>query len=106
MSKVKVEQKVTLGRQEAAAWLAEMAKVIGDGGSGELPLAGPTVALCLPHELRCEIELELDGDEIELEIELKWANSRAEPSADHDRSSDDTDDTTSKSRSSAKPART
>ena len=73
MSEVKIEQKVSLGRQETARWLADLAKAIGKGGTVEVPLAGPTVTLNLPDEFRCEAEVEVDGDEVELEIELKWS---------------------------------
>jgi amphi-Trp domain-containing protein len=73
MSEVKIEQKVSLGRQETARWLADLARAIGEGGTQEVPLAGPTVRLHLPEEFRCEAEVEVDGDEVELEIELKWS---------------------------------
>ena len=73
MPDVKIEQKVTLGRQETARWLADLAKAIGDGGTVEVPLAGPTVTLELPEEFRCEAELELDGEKVELELELTWS---------------------------------
>ncbi|NMO88288.1 amphi-Trp domain-containing protein [Actinomycetospora sp. TBRC 11914] len=73
MAEVKIEQKVTLGRQETARWLADLAKAIDEGGTVEVPLAGPTVTLHLPEEFRCETEVEVDGDEVELELELKWS---------------------------------
>jgi amphi-Trp domain-containing protein len=73
MADVKIEQKVSLGRQETARWLADLAKSIGEGGTVEVPLAGPTVTLILPEVFRCEAEVEIDGDEVELEIELKWS---------------------------------
>ncbi len=73
MPDVKIEQKVTLGRQETARWLADLAKAIGEGGTVEVPLAGPTVTLELPEEFRCEAELELDGEKVELELELTWS---------------------------------
>jgi amphi-Trp domain-containing protein len=73
MADVKIEQKVTLGREETARWLTDLAKAIGEGGRVEVPLAGPTVTLHLPEEFRCEAEVEVDGDEVELELELKWS---------------------------------
>jgi amphi-Trp domain-containing protein len=73
MSDVKIEQKTTLGRQETARWLAELAKAIEEGGTVEVPLAGPSVTMHLPEEFRCEAEVEIAGDEVELEIELKWS---------------------------------
>jgi amphi-Trp domain-containing protein len=73
MPNIKVEQKTSLGRTETARWLAELAKAIEDGGTVEVPLAGPTVTLPLPEEFGCEAEVEIDGEEVELEIELKWS---------------------------------
>jgi amphi-Trp domain-containing protein len=77
VSKDEIEQKATLSRQEAARWLADLAKAVGKGGTVEVALAGPPVTLHLPDELRCELEVERHGDKIELEIELKWPASGA-----------------------------
>ena len=51
----------------------ELAKAIEEGGTVEVPLAGPTVTLPLPEDFRCEAEVEIHGEEVELEIELKWS---------------------------------
>ena len=67
-----IEQKATLSRAELARWLADVARAIGEGGTVEVALAGPPVALELPERVRCELEIEPDGEEIELEIELTW----------------------------------
>lgn len=67
-----IEQKATLSRAELAHWLADLARAIGEGGTVEVALAGPPVALELPERVRCELEIEPDGEEIELEIELRW----------------------------------
>ncbi len=74
MTEVKIEQKTSLGRAETARWLADLAKAIEEGGTVEVPLAGPSVTLPLPEEFRCEAEIEIDGDGVELEIELKWSS--------------------------------
>lgn len=80
MSDGKIEQRVTLSRQEAARWLTGLAKAIEDGGTAEVALVGPTVPLTLPDEFQCELELEPYGDKIELEIEFTWPNPHLEPS--------------------------
>ena len=67
-----IEQKATLSRAELAHWLADLARAIGEGGTVEVALVGPPVALELPERVRCELEIEPDGEEIELEIELTW----------------------------------
>lgn len=77
MADVKIEQKVSLGREAASRWLADLAEAIAGGGRVEVPLAGPVVTLDLPEEFRCEMEVELDGDDVELELELKWSPARA-----------------------------
>ena len=82
MSSGKIEQRVRLSRQEAARWLGELARAIGEGGTTEVALVGPTVALNLPDEFECELELEPYGEKIELEIEFMWPIVR-EPSTDH-----------------------
>lgn len=78
----KIEQRVVLKRQEAARWLRELAQALETGGTAEVALVGPTVALNLPEEFEVELELEPYGDKIEFEFELTWPNSRTEPPAD------------------------
>ena len=86
MSDGKLEQKVTLSRQEAARWLGDLARALGEGGTVEIALIGSPVPLTLPEEFQCELELEPYGDKVELEIEFTWPNSHAEPAAGRDRS--------------------
>jgi amphi-Trp domain-containing protein len=78
----KIEQRVILTRQEAARWLGELARALGEGGTTEVALVGPPVALNLPDEFGVELELEPYGDRIELEIEFTWPNTR-EPASEH-----------------------
>ncbi|GAA4791209.1 hypothetical protein GCM10023200_27990 [Actinomycetospora chlora] len=69
----KIEQRVILTRQEAARWLHEVASALEAGGTAEISLVGPTVALNLPEEeFEVELELEPYGDKVELEIEFVW----------------------------------
>ncbi len=86
MSDGKIEQKVTLSRQEAARWLADLARALGEGGTMEIALIGSPVPLNLPEEFQCELELEPYGDKVELEIEFTWPNSHAEPAEGRQRS--------------------
>lgn len=78
MSNGKIEQRVRLSRQEAARWLGELSKALAEGGTLEVALVGPAVALNLPDEFECELELEPYGDKVELEIEFMWPNARGE----------------------------
>lgn len=76
MSKDEIEQKATLSREDAARWLADLARAIGEGGTVEVGLEGAPVTLELGDEFECELEIEPHSDEVELEIELKWSKSR------------------------------
>jgi amphi-Trp domain-containing protein len=73
MTDVKVEHKVTLTRQEAPRWIAEVAEALGGDEPVTIRLARSTVELEVPDHVRCEAEVEVDGDEVELEFELKWS---------------------------------
>ncbi|MDD7964247.1 amphi-Trp domain-containing protein [Actinomycetospora lemnae] len=83
----KIEQRVVLTRQEAARWLHQLATALENGGTADVALVGPTVALNLPEEFEVELELEPYGEKIELEFELVWPNDRGEPSSDRPRTS-------------------
>ncbi len=83
----KIEQRVVLTRQETARWLHALANALEAGGTADVALVGPTVALNLPEEFECELELEPYGDKIELEFELTWPNTRSEPSSERPRTS-------------------
>src|SRR4051812_42045847 len=96
MSDVRVEQKQTLSRQEAARFLRELAEGLGADGKVTVQLGNSSLELAVADQLRCELEVSVDGDELELELELKWstsgrasAESREEPAAD----GSDADDT-------------
>lgn len=81
----KIEQRVVLTRQDAARWLHELATAMEKGGTADVALVGPTVALNLPEDFEVELELEPYGEKIELEIEFMWPNSGSEPSSDQPR---------------------
>ena len=75
VSDVKVETKQALSRQEAARFIAELAKGLGYDGKVTLRLGSSTVELAVADQLHVELEMAVDGDEIELEMELKWSTS-------------------------------
>ena len=83
MSDVKVENKVTMTRLEAARWLADVAEALSADGKATFRLAGSTVELEVPDEVRCEAELEVEGDEIELEFEMKWSTAHEAAAGKH-----------------------
>lgn len=79
MSDVKIEQKAAMTRAEAAQWLADLSKQLSGGGSVSLRLAGTTVEMKVPDDVRFEAEVEVDGDEVELELELTWSTAQKPP---------------------------
>jgi amphi-Trp domain-containing protein len=81
MSDVKIEHKVAMTRAEVAQWLADLGKELSGEGTASIRLAGSTVELKVPDDVRFEAEVEVDGDQVELELELKWSTARKGPTA-------------------------
>jgi amphi-Trp domain-containing protein len=89
MSDVKVQQKQTLSREEAARFIAALAEGLSEEGSVIVRLGSSTLELSVASQVECELEVAVDGDEIELELELKWStSSRASAEAAEDGSED------------------
>ncbi|MEV0173219.1 amphi-Trp domain-containing protein [Streptomyces sp. NPDC050803] len=72
MKDLKIEQKRSLSRHEAADQLTALADALREGGDAELELGPGTLSLRIPDDLRSEIEVEIGNGEVELEIEFKW----------------------------------
>lgn len=77
MAKDKIEQETTFSRQDAARWLADLARAIEQGGTIEVGVSDSPVTLELGDEFECELEIEPHEDEVELEIEFKWSKKSA-----------------------------
>jgi amphi-Trp domain-containing protein len=76
MSDVKLEQKQSLNRKEAAVWLHALSKAFERGGEAKLPMpGGATIEFHLPEQVSAEFEVEVQGDEVEVEIEFKWSTT-------------------------------
>ncbi len=87
VSDVRVQQKQSLSRQEAARFIAALAEGLGEDGKVAVRLGNSTLELSVTDQVDCELEVEVDGDEIELELELKWSTSgRASAEAAEDES--------------------
>lgn len=83
MSDVKLEQKQSLSRKEAAVWLHALSKAFERGGEAELPMpGGAIVEFRLPEQVKAEFEVEVDGDEVEIEVEFKWSTSNGSADAE------------------------
>jgi amphi-Trp domain-containing protein len=94
VSDVKVEQKQTLSRQEAARFIQALADGLGDDGRVTIQLGTSTLELSVASQVDCELEVAVDGDEIELELELKWSISGRPSSeaAQHEPAADELDE--------------
>jgi amphi-Trp domain-containing protein len=79
VSDVKVQQKQSLSRQEAARLIAALAEGLGEDGKVTVQLGNSTLELSVTDQVDWELEVEVDGDEIELELELKWSTSGRAP---------------------------
>jgi amphi-Trp domain-containing protein len=90
VSDVKVQQKQSLSRQEAARLIAALAEGLGEDGKVTVQLGNSTLELSVTDQVDWELEVEVDGDEIELELELKWSTSgRTSAGAVEDESEED-----------------
>jgi amphi-Trp domain-containing protein len=76
---VKVEQKQSLSRQDAARFIAALAEGLADDGRVTVQLGSSTLQLSVAGQVDCELEVAVDGDEVELELELKWSISGRSP---------------------------
>jgi amphi-Trp domain-containing protein len=84
---MKVQQRQSLSRQEAARFIAAMAEGLGEDGKVAVRLGNSTLELSVADQVDWELEVEVNGDEIELELELKWSTSgRASAEATEDKS--------------------
>ncbi|MFJ8635083.1 amphi-Trp domain-containing protein [Streptomyces sp. NPDC093568] len=79
MKDLKLEQKRSLSRTEAADQLEALASALREGGDAELELDPWKLSLRIPADLRSEIEIEVSDGEIELEIEFKWSTTATTP---------------------------
>jgi amphi-Trp domain-containing protein len=72
MALIEIETKRTLSREEAAAWLRELADSLDRHNDVEFEREGVRYEVAVPDELEMEIELEIGEDGTELEIEFHW----------------------------------
>jgi amphi-Trp domain-containing protein len=76
MSDVKVEFEQTISRDEAAAWLSQLARVFAGDHDAEVPIGPGTVKLHVPGSVHAELEVEVEDDEVEVEIGFTWPRSQ------------------------------
>ncbi len=72
MELIEIENERTLSREEAAAWLQELAHQLSRNNQLQLRKEGLKYTVRVPDEVTREVEVEIDDDKSKLEIEISW----------------------------------
>lgn len=72
MELLEIENERTLSREEAAAWLQELAHQLARNNQLQLRKEGLKYTVRVPAEVTMEVEVEIDDDKSKLEIEITW----------------------------------
>ncbi len=72
MNFLDIEDKHQLSREEAAAWLRDLADSLARHNSVEFKRQGLPYVVKVADEVELEIELEIGDDGASLEIEINW----------------------------------
>ena len=72
MDLLEIEDSRRLRREEAAAWLHQLADSLARHNEIEFMRDGLRYRVAVPDEVELEVELEVEDDETKLEIELHW----------------------------------
>ncbi len=72
MELLEIENKRTLSREEAAAWLRELADQLSRNNQLQFRQEGMKYTVRVPDEVTMEVEVEIESDGAKLEIELEW----------------------------------
>lgn len=69
---LEIEHERTLSREEAAAWIQELAKQLARNNQLQFRQDGLKYTVKVPAEVTMEVEVEIGEDESKLEIEITW----------------------------------
>ena len=72
MEILEIENERTLSREDAAAWLQELAHQLSRNNQLQLRQDGLKYTVRVPGEVTMEVEVEIGDDESKLEIEITW----------------------------------
>ena len=72
MDLLEIEDTRRLRREDAAAWLHQLADSLARHNEVEFMRDGLRFRVAVPDELEFEVELEVEDDGTKLEIELHW----------------------------------
>ena len=72
MDLLEIKEKHHLSREEAAAWLRELADSLARHNDVEFVRNGKTLRVDVADQVRLKVELEIEDDESELEVKISW----------------------------------
>ncbi len=72
MEILEIETERTLSREDAAAWLRELADQLARNNQLQFRQDGLKYTVRVPGEVTMEVEVEIEDDGSKLEIELSW----------------------------------
>lgn len=72
MELLEIENERTLSREEAAAWLRELADQLARNNQLQFRNDGLKYTVRVPAEVTMEVEMEIEDDGAKLEVELHW----------------------------------
>lgn len=72
MEILEIETERTLSREDAAAWLRELAHQLSRNNQLQFRKEGMKYTVRVPGEVTMEVEMEIEDDESKLEIEITW----------------------------------
>ena len=72
MDLLEIENERTLSREDAAAWIQELAHQLARNNQLQLRQDGLKYTVRVPAEVTMEVEVEIGDDGSKLEIELHW----------------------------------
>lgn len=69
---LEIENERTLSREEAAAWLHDLADQLARNNQLQLRKQAMKYTVRVPAEVTMEVEVEIEDDGSKLEIEISW----------------------------------
>lgn len=69
---LEIENERTLSREDAAAWLRDLADQLARNNQLQFRQDGLKYTVRVPAEVTMEVEMEVEGDGAKLEVELHW----------------------------------
>ena len=72
MDLLEIENERNLSREEAAAWLQELAHQLARNNQLQLRKEGLKYTVRVPDQVTMEVEVEIGDDGSKIEIEIEW----------------------------------